>query len=81
MAKRPLCRHTKRGTISSAISKAIGSVGPRSNCGLLGIADITDNARIVRFKITVKAGKATLVQRQVIGRIMAEFGPAGVEFA
>jgi small-conductance mechanosensitive channel len=48
---------------------------------LQGVADITDNAMIVRFKFTVKPGKPTLVQRHAISRMMAVFGPAGIEFA
>jgi moderate conductance mechanosensitive channel len=46
-----------------------------------GIADIADNAIIVRFKFTVKPGKPTLVQHQAISRMMAAFGLAGIEFA
>ena len=47
---------------------------------LQGIADIADNAMIVRFKFTVRPGKPTVVQRQAISRMMAAFGPAGIEF-
>ncbi len=48
---------------------------------LQGIADIADTAMIVRFKFTVRPGKPTLIQRQAISRMMAAFGPAGIEFA
>ena len=46
-----------------------------------GIADIADNAMIVRFKFTVKPGKPSQVQQEAISRIVAAFGPAGIEFA
>jgi small-conductance mechanosensitive channel len=46
-----------------------------------GIADIADNAIIARFKFTVRPGKPTQVQHEAIQRMMAAFGPAGIEFA
>jgi moderate conductance mechanosensitive channel len=46
-----------------------------------GIADIADNAIIARFKFTVRPGKPTQVQHEAIRRMMAAFGPAGIEFA
>jgi small-conductance mechanosensitive channel len=46
-----------------------------------GVVDIADNAMIVRFKFTVKPGKPSLVQNRAISRMMAAFGPAGIEFA
>ena len=46
-----------------------------------GAVDIADNAMIVRFKFTVKPGKPSLVQNRAINRMMAAFGPAGIEFA
>ncbi len=45
-----------------------------------GVDDIADNAMIVRFKFTVKPGQ-TQVQREAIKRMVAAFGPAGIEFA
>jgi small-conductance mechanosensitive channel len=48
---------------------------------LQGVADITDSAMIVRLKFTVRPGNPTLVQRQAISRMIAAFGPAGIEFA
>ena len=45
-----------------------------------GVADIADNAMVVRFKFMVKPGKLTVVQRDAIKRMVAAFGPAGIEF-
>jgi len=46
-----------------------------------GIADIADNALVVRFKFTCRPGKPTLIQRQAIKRMVATFPGKGIEFA
>jgi moderate conductance mechanosensitive channel len=46
-----------------------------------GIADVTENALIVRFKFMVRPGNPTLVQREAVSRMVAAFGPAGIIFA
>ncbi|MFL5185499.1 MAG: mechanosensitive ion channel domain-containing protein [Microvirga sp.] len=46
-----------------------------------GLADITDNALVVRFKFTVKPMNPSLVQRQAIKRMVAAFAANGIEFA
>jgi small-conductance mechanosensitive channel len=48
---------------------------------LQGIADIADNALVMRFKFTVKPIKPTLIQREAVKRLIAAFKDAGVEFA
>ncbi|MBV9304701.1 MAG: mechanosensitive ion channel family protein, partial [Acidobacteriaceae bacterium] len=47
---------------------------------LQGIADILDNALLLRFKVTTKPGNPTLVQRQAIRRIISRFPEAGIHF-
>ena len=46
-----------------------------------GVADIVDNAMIVRFKFTVRPNKPSFVQRQAIKRMVAAFAEAGIHFA
>ncbi|WP_414475126.1 mechanosensitive ion channel domain-containing protein [Microvirga sp. M2] len=46
-----------------------------------GVADITDNALIVRFKFTVKPMNPSLVQRQAIKRMVAAFAANDIAFA
>jgi small-conductance mechanosensitive channel len=46
-----------------------------------GVADIVDNAMIVRFKFTVRPNKPTFVQRQAIKRMVTAFSEAGIQFA
>jgi small-conductance mechanosensitive channel len=46
-----------------------------------GVADIVDNAMIVRFKFTVRPNKPSFVQRQAIKRMVAAFAEAGIKFA
>jgi small-conductance mechanosensitive channel len=48
---------------------------------LQGVADIADNAIIMRFKMTVRPVRPTFVQRQGVKRLIAAFKEAGVEFA
>jgi moderate conductance mechanosensitive channel len=48
---------------------------------LQGIADIADNAIIMRFKMTVRPVRPTFVQRQGVKRLIAAFKDAGIEFA
>ncbi|HSI40032.1 MAG TPA: mechanosensitive ion channel family protein [Xanthobacteraceae bacterium] len=46
-----------------------------------GVADVADNALIVRFKFTVKPSRPTLVQREAIKRMIRTLPDAGIEFA
>src|SRR3954451_746172 len=46
-----------------------------------GVADIADNALVVRFKFTVKPMNPSLVQRQAIKRMVAAFAANGIDFA
>jgi len=46
-----------------------------------GVADIQDNALVLRFKFTTKPGKPTLVQRHAIRRIFQAFAEKGIKFA
>ena len=46
-----------------------------------GVADIDDNALVVRFKFTVKPSKPSFVQREALKRTFRAFPAAGIEFA
>ncbi len=46
-----------------------------------GVADIQDNALVLRFKFTAKPGKPSLVQRQAVRRIFQTFAEKGIKFA
>jgi small-conductance mechanosensitive channel len=46
-----------------------------------GIADIADNALIMRFKMTVRPVRPTYIQREAVKRLIAAFNDAGIEFA
>ena len=46
-----------------------------------GVADIADNALVVRFKFTVKPNKPTFVHREALKRMFRAFPDAGIEFA
>jgi hypothetical protein len=46
-----------------------------------GVADITDNGLVVRFKFTVKPMNPSLVQRQAIKRMVTAFAANGIDFA
>lgn len=46
-----------------------------------GVADIQDNALVLRFKFTAKPGKPSLVQRQAVRRIYQAFAEKGIKFA
>jgi small-conductance mechanosensitive channel len=48
---------------------------------LQGIADISENALILRFKFTVRPAKVSTVQREVIKRLYAAFRASKIEFA
>ena len=48
---------------------------------LQGVADIVDNATIMRFKTTVKPVRPSYIQREAIKRLIAAFRDAGIEFA
>ena len=46
-----------------------------------GIADIADNALLVRFKFTAKPGNPALIQREAVKRMFRTFPELGIEFA
>jgi small-conductance mechanosensitive channel len=46
-----------------------------------GVADIDDNALIVRFKFTARPGNPASVQREAVNRMMTVFPAEGIEFA
>jgi len=48
---------------------------------LQGIADVIDNALVLRFKFTVRPSNPSLIQRQAVKRIYLAFAEKGVEFA
>jgi small-conductance mechanosensitive channel len=46
-----------------------------------GVADVADNAFLVRFKFTAKPGNPTLIQREAMKRMFSTFPDLGIEFA
>ena len=48
---------------------------------LQGIADIADNAMVMRFKMTVTPTRPSYMQREAVKRLIAAFKEAGLEFA
>ena len=48
---------------------------------LQGVADIADNATVMRFKMTVKPIRPSYIQREAVKRLIAAFKEAGLEFA
>ena len=48
---------------------------------LQGVADIDDNATIMRFKTTVLPIRPSYIQREAIKRLIAAFKEAGIEFS
>ena len=48
---------------------------------LQGVADIADNATVMRFKMTVKPIRPSYIQREAVKRLIAAFKAAGLEFA
>jgi len=62
---------------------ADAELGPEliSPLKLQGVADIVDNALIVRLKFTARPIKPSWVQREALKRIHARFREAGIEFA
>jgi moderate conductance mechanosensitive channel len=46
-----------------------------------GVADVADNALIVRLKFTAKPGKPSWVQREALKRIVKTFAEKGIDFA
>jgi small-conductance mechanosensitive channel len=48
---------------------------------LQGVADVADNALIMRFKFTAKPKIPTLIQREAMKRLFTAFKAAGIEFA
>ena len=46
-----------------------------------GVADITDNALLVRFKFTAKPGNPAAIQREAIKRMFNTLPTLGIEFA
>ena len=48
---------------------------------LQGVADIVDNATVMRFKTTVRPIRPSYIQREAIKRLIAAFKDAGLDFA
>ena len=48
---------------------------------LQGVADIADNALIVRMKFTARPAKPSWVQREALKRVYKVFGEKGIDFA
>ena len=48
---------------------------------LQGVADIADNALVVRMKFTARPTKPSWVQREALKRVYRVFGEKGIEFA
>src|SRR5262249_39521899 len=48
---------------------------------LQGIADIADNAMVMRFKLTVKPVRPSYIQREAVRRLITAFKEAGLQFA
>jgi small-conductance mechanosensitive channel len=48
---------------------------------LQGVADVADNALVMRFKFTAKPNIPTLIQREAVKRLFSAFKAAGIEFA
>jgi len=46
-----------------------------------GVADVLDNAFVVRFKFTAKPGNPTLIQKEAMKRMFVVFAELGIEFA
>jgi small-conductance mechanosensitive channel len=46
-----------------------------------GIADMADNAIVMRFKMTVRPVRPTYIQREAVKRLIAAFNDTGIEFA
>jgi small-conductance mechanosensitive channel len=48
---------------------------------LQGVADVAENALVMRFKFTAKPNIPTLIQREAMKRLFPAFQAAGIEFA
>lgn len=46
-----------------------------------GVADIIDNALLVRFKFTARPGNPAMIQREAVKRMFKAFPTLGIEFA
>jgi small-conductance mechanosensitive channel len=46
-----------------------------------GVADIIDNALLVRFKFTARPGNPAMIQREAVKRMFNTFSALGLEFA
>jgi small-conductance mechanosensitive channel len=46
-----------------------------------GVADIIDNALLVRFKFTARPGNPAMIQREAVKRMFKVFPAEGIEFA
>ena len=46
-----------------------------------GVADIADNALLVRFKFTARPGNPAMIQREAVKRMFNTFPALGIEFA
>jgi small-conductance mechanosensitive channel len=46
-----------------------------------GVADIVDNALLIRFKFTARPGNPAMIQREAVKRMFKTFPELGIEFA
>ena len=46
-----------------------------------GVADVDDNALLIRFKFTAKPGNSAAIQREAVNRMFRAFPELGIEFA
>src|SRR6185295_2607647 len=46
-----------------------------------GVADIVDNALLVRFKFTARPGNPAMIQREAVKRMFSTLPGLGIEFA
>jgi hypothetical protein len=46
-----------------------------------GVADIVENALLIRFKFTAKPGNPAAIQREAVKRMFNTFPGLGIEFA
>jgi moderate conductance mechanosensitive channel len=59
----------------------VGPRGAHPGLRLQGVADIADNALLVRFKFTAKPGNPAAIQREAVKRMFSVFPAMGIEFA
>ena len=64
------------GAIGSAVKSEI-----QAPFKMQGVADIIDNALLVRFKFTARPGNPAMIQRAAVKRMFKVFPTLGIEFA